>query len=204
LQYLVLDDVAAESIQQVAALAKQNMNEYLTVSTEVALTAVELMKFYMDTKKLLYGFPLITIPPTQEVNVGPSVSQQINVAEQTFVIQRPSDYRTTVRNTSRSVVSHYSGFSVASSSVDPFNGSTIDATIKKILLYKEQTITATRLAQILRVSSRCIYSESDIFHRHTIACSDSWCQCRKCEENVRLFGQLSDGNSVNSTKKYAW
>lgn len=149
--------MASESIQKMATLAKENMDDYLTISAEVALTAVELMKFYVDTKKLLYGFPLITIPPVQEFNVGPSVSQQSNMVEQTDVLDRFGLDRSLLRNTSRSVVSHYSGFSAASSSVDAFNGSTVDATIKKILLYKQQTITASRLAQILRVSGRYMF-----------------------------------------------
>ncbi len=149
MQYLVLDDIAAESIQKMATLAKENMDDYLTISPEVALTAVELMKFYVDTKKLLYGFPLITIPPSQLINVGPSVSQQINTTEQ--VIEGNNSYSFIVNNTNRSVVSHYNTFSSVSSSIDPFDGSTFDATIKKILLYKKQTISSSRLAQILRV-----------------------------------------------------
>ena len=150
----MLDDVAAESIQKMAALAKENMDDYLTISPEIALTTVELMKFYVDTKKLLYGFPLITIPPPQDMNVGPSVSQQMNTTDQN--IERNIYYpdKFTINNTNKSVVSHYSGFSSGSSSVDPFNGATTDATIRKILLYKKQSITSSRLAQILRVRYR--------------------------------------------------
>ncbi|CAF4128008.1 unnamed protein product [Rotaria sordida] len=150
LQYLVLDDIAAESIQRVASIARESMNDYLIIQPEVALTTVELMKFYVDTKKLLYGFPLITIPPSQGVNVGPSASQRINTSEQHVERDNCHPYHSIVNNTSRSVVSHYSGFSSLSSSIDPFNGSTTDATIKKILLYKKQTITGSRLCQILR------------------------------------------------------
>ncbi|CAF1370045.1 unnamed protein product [Rotaria sordida] len=151
LQYLLLDDTATESIQRVANTARENMNDYLTIQPEIALTTVELMKFFVDTKKLLYGFPLITIPPSQEVNVGPSVSQRINTSEQHIERNNCHLYHSIVNNTSRSVVSHYNGFSSLSSSIDPFNGSTTDATIKKILLYKKQTITGSRLCQILRV-----------------------------------------------------
>ncbi|CAF1291085.1 unnamed protein product [Rotaria sordida] len=150
LQYLVLDDIAAESIQRVASIARESMNDYLIIQPEVALTTVELMKFYVDTKKLLYGFPLITIPPSQELNVGPSASHRINTSEQHVERDNCHPYHSIVNNTSRSVVSHYSGFSSLSSSIDPFNGSTTDATIKKILLYKKQTITGSRLCQILR------------------------------------------------------
>jgi len=153
---LLFDDSVADSIQKMANLAKENMDDYLTISSEVALTAVELMKFYVDTKKLLYGFPLIIIPPSQDItNVGPSASQQINT------IQRNSEGNVFYSNSSgvdksrESVVSHYSGFSTlsssSSSSTDPFDGRTTDAVIKKILLYKKETITTSRLAQILRV-----------------------------------------------------
>ncbi|CAF1326236.1 unnamed protein product [Rotaria sordida] len=137
LQYLVLDDIAAESIQRVASIARESMNDYPIIPPEVALTTVELMKFYDDTKKLLYGFPLITIPPSQEMNVGPSASQRINTSEQHVERDNCHPYHCIVNNTSRSVVSHYSGFSSLSSSIDSFNGSTTDATIKKILLYKK-------------------------------------------------------------------
>ncbi|CAF0983721.1 unnamed protein product [Rotaria sordida] len=53
--------------------------EYITISPEIAQTAVELMKFYIDTKILLYGFPLIIIIPLRENNIVPSVAQQISI-----------------------------------------------------------------------------------------------------------------------------
>ncbi|CAF2950321.1 unnamed protein product [Rotaria sp. Silwood2] len=168
LQYLLFDDLAADSIQKMANLAKENMDEYLTISAEVALTAVELMKFYVDTKKLLYGFPLITIPPSQDItNIGPSASQQINIVEQNS--QRNVSYlnSSAVDNSRRSVVSHYNGFSTlsssSSSSMDPFDGRTTDTVIKKILLYKKQTITSSRLTQILRIPGVNVENVKKIF-----------------------------------------
>lgn len=138
--------------------AKENMEDYLTISHEAALTTVELMKFFVDTKKLLYGFPLITIPPSEDItNVGPSVSQQINTTDGNPERNLHYSNGSIVDKSRRSVLSHYSGFSTlsssssSSSSFDPFDGKTIDTIIKKILLYKKQTITSSRLAQILRV-----------------------------------------------------
>jgi len=148
---LVLDDAAAESIQKMVSLAKENMDQYLTITPEIAQTSVELMKFYVDTKKLMYGFPLITIPPAQEISIGPSVSQQNNMINQN--IDQNNVYQTVQNNSNRSVVSHYSGFSSVASSHDPFYGNVIDATIKKILFYRKQEISSNRLAQILRVSN---------------------------------------------------
>ncbi|CAF2047857.1 unnamed protein product [Rotaria magnacalcarata] len=148
LQYLVFDDVATESIQQVVLLAQQNLDDYLTISRDIAETAVQLMKFYVDTKKLLHGFPLITIPPPQTINVEPSVSQQnVSPNDNNNINDTASSINS---NSNRSVVSSYSGYSSLSSSVCPFNGSTVDATIEKILLYKHQTISSNHLAQLLR------------------------------------------------------
>jgi hypothetical protein len=131
-----------------AILAKQNINEYITISPEIAESAIELMKFYVDTKKLLYGFPLITVPPTDHTTVGPSVSQQIYPNE---VDTELNDAYHTENHSNRSVVSNYSEFSKFSSTFYPFAGSTFDAIIEKILLYKNRTISSTQLAQILRV-----------------------------------------------------
>ena len=134
---------------------KDNMNKYLAISSEVALIAVELMKFYLDTKKLLYSFPLITIPPSQGItNVGPPVWQQINTTEQNSERNLSYCNQSAIDNSRRSIVSYYSEFSMLSSSsslVDPFDGRTVDSVIRKILLYKKQTITSSQLAQILRV-----------------------------------------------------
>ena len=137
-----------------ASLAKENMNDYLTISSDAALAAVELMKFYVDTKKLLYGFPLITIPQSQDMNVGPSISQQNNSADQRSDSNVDFTSSLNVDVSRRSVVSQYKGFSglVSSYSTDPLDGSTIDAIIRKILQYKKQTITSSRPAQILRVN----------------------------------------------------
>ncbi|CAF1427877.1 unnamed protein product [Rotaria sordida] len=148
LQYLVFDDIAAESIQKMATLAQRNIDEYLTISPDIAQTTVELMKFYVDTKKLLYGFPLITIPPSEEINIGPSISQQIHTTEQNTELNNPVSNIVNMDN--QSVLSNYSGFSNLSSSICPFNGSTVDASIKKILFYHNRVISSTRLAQILR------------------------------------------------------
>lgn len=107
------------------------------------------MNFFVGTKKLLYGFPLITIPPSQEINVNSSISQQICTTDQD--INTNNNHSNTFDNDQKSVISHYNDFSSLSSSDCPFNSSTIDATIQKILLYRYRTITNTRLAQILRV-----------------------------------------------------
>jgi hypothetical protein len=148
LQYLIFDDEAAESIQKMAKLAKENINEYITISAEIAESTVELMKFYVDTKKLLYGFPLITVPPTDHINVGPSVSQQIDPIEVDTEVNNAYHIE---NDSNRSVVTNYSEFSKFSSTFYPFAGSTFDAIIEKILLYKNRTISSTQLAQILRV-----------------------------------------------------
>ncbi len=42
--------------------------QYLTITLQIAQTSVKSMKFYVDRKKLTHGFPLITIPPAQEMN----------------------------------------------------------------------------------------------------------------------------------------
>ena len=134
---------------------KDNMNKYLAISSEVALIAVELMKFYLDKKKLLYSFPLITIPPSLGItNVGPPVWQQINTTEQNSERRLSYCNQSAIDNSRRSIVSYYSEFSMlssSSSSVDPFDGRTVDLVIRKILLYKKQTITSSQLAQILLV-----------------------------------------------------
>ena len=152
LQYLIFNDDAAESIQKMAILAKENFDDYLTVSADTAKTAVELMRFYVGTKKLLYGFPLITIPPSQEKNIGPSVSEQILVTQRDTEPDESLSLDT--NNINGSVVSSLTGFSSLSATDlnNPMTGSVIDACIKKILMYKRRTITSTHVAQILRVS----------------------------------------------------
>ncbi|CAF2594636.1 unnamed protein product [Rotaria sp. Silwood2] len=129
LKYIDFDDVAAESIRNMAILAKENIVEYLTISPGIAQTAVELMKFYIDTKKLLYGFSLITIPPAQEMNIRSYISQQIPMVKQK---------------------AYDTDFSTLSLSIYPFDDSTIVTSIKKILLYHDRKISVQRLAQILR------------------------------------------------------
>ncbi|CAF2980051.1 unnamed protein product [Rotaria sp. Silwood2] len=129
LKYIDFDDVAAESIRNMAILAKENIVEYLTISPEIAQTAVELMKFYIDTKKLLYGFSLVPIPPAQEMNIGSYISQQIPMVKQK---------------------AYDTDFSTLSLSIYPFHDSTIVTSIKKILLYHDRKISVQRLAQILR------------------------------------------------------
>ncbi|CAF4316728.1 unnamed protein product, partial [Rotaria magnacalcarata] len=57
LEYLTLDDCSAESIQKMAKLVQQNINEYLTISPEITLSAIELMTFYIETKNLCMDFP---------------------------------------------------------------------------------------------------------------------------------------------------
>jgi hypothetical protein len=148
LQYLIFDNEAAESIQKMVLLAKENLDQYLTISADIAETTIELMKFYVDTKKLLYGFPLITIPPSEQINVGPSISQQIQTKDDS---NEQNNLYHTDSISNKSVVSYCSRLSTLSSSICPFNGSTVDATIEKILSYKYRTISSSRLAQILRV-----------------------------------------------------
>ena len=152
MEYLIFDDNSADCIQKIANLAKENLNDYLTVSADVAQTAIELMKFYVGTKKLLYGFPLVTIPPSEEKNIGPSVSQQILVTDRN--IESNESLSLSTDDINGSVVSSFTGFSCLSSAAlnDPFTGSIIDASIKKVLFYKYRKITSTRVAQILRVS----------------------------------------------------
>jgi hypothetical protein len=166
-------------------VAKENMDEYLTISPDIAQTAIELMKFYVDTKKLLYGFPLNTIPPSHEINVGPSVSQLIHPIEQNM---RDNNLSTTGNTDNTSVVSAHSGFSTLSSSICPFDGSTVDATINKILLHKYRTISSARLAQILRVRDNLLRISKWPFSR--LLCSfhkASWSECRKYKK-VYIFG----------------
>jgi len=148
LQYLIFDDETAESIQKIALVAKQNINEYLTIPGDIAESTVQLMKFYVDTKKLLYGFPLITIPPIDRFNVGPSVSQQICTNEEE---RQHHDLPDVQNHNNGSNASSYSEITRISSSFTAFNGSTFDAAIEKILLYKYRKISSSRLAQILRV-----------------------------------------------------
>ncbi|CAF1413702.1 unnamed protein product [Adineta steineri] len=148
LEYLVFDDASAESIEKMAMLAQQNIDEYLTISPDIAETTLELMNFYVNTKKLLYGFPLITVPPLLEINVGPSISQQNNTTEENIQINNsPINVN---NNDNASIFSNHSRFSDLSSSICPFNGSVVDASIKKILFYPYRIISSFRLAQILR------------------------------------------------------
>jgi hypothetical protein len=130
-----------------AVLAKENIDEYLTIPGEIAQTAVDLMKFYVDTKKLLYGFPLITIPPSQQINVGPSVSQLIQPIQQNNDLNIDSDMEI---DSNKTVITSYSKSSTISSSICPFTGSIVDETIKKILFYKDRTISSSRVAQTYR------------------------------------------------------
>ncbi|CAF4939346.1 unnamed protein product [Rotaria sp. Silwood1] len=44
LEYLVFDDTSAEPIQKMVKLAKENINDYLTISADITQTTVELMK----------------------------------------------------------------------------------------------------------------------------------------------------------------
>ncbi|CAF4099861.1 unnamed protein product [Adineta steineri] len=148
LEYLVFDDASAESIERIANLAQQNIDEYLTISSDIAETTLELMNFYVNTKKLLYGFPLITVPPLVEINVGPSISQQNNTTEENIQINNSSI--NVNNNDIVSVFSNRTCFSDLSSSICPFNGSVVDASIKKILFYPYRIISSFRLAQILR------------------------------------------------------
>ncbi|CAF2877785.1 unnamed protein product [Rotaria sp. Silwood2] len=148
LQYLIFDDAAAESIQNIVKVEKRNIDDYLTISPDIAETTVELMKFYVNTKKLLYGFPLITIPPSEQINIGPSISQHININEQDT---ETNNFASKIANNdNQSVLSTYTAFSTSSSSTCPFDGSTADAVITKILLYQGCTISSARVAQILR------------------------------------------------------
>lgn len=146
---MTFNDAVAESIQKMAILVKENIDEYLTISAEVAQTTVQLMKFYVDTKKLLYGFPLITIPPSDEIPIGPSISQEINTIQGNDHLIHLNDRHDINKNDN--ILNKSSRVSNISSSIDPFDGVTFDTCIKRILLFRKRTISSTQLAQMLRV-----------------------------------------------------
>ena len=126
----------------------------MTISPDIAQTTIELMKFYVDTKKVLYGFPLITVPSSETLNIGPSISQHLGSIEGNTQLDS-LDFPTN-NDDNRSVLSIYSGCSRLPSSLTPFNASVVDATIKKILFNRNRTISSTRLTQILRVRSHIL------------------------------------------------
>ncbi|CAF2073335.1 unnamed protein product [Rotaria magnacalcarata] len=154
LEYLIFDDASAESIQQMAKLAQQNINEYLTISPEIARTAVELMTFYVETKKTLHGFPLKNDSCLTEIHIGPSASQTINIERSNEQLNdelsNNDDNNNNNNNDNHSILSNNSKFSSLSSSICPFDGKTIDATIKKILFCHNRIISSNRVAQMLR------------------------------------------------------
>ena len=114
-------------------LAKENINDYLTISADTAQTAIELMKFYVETKKLLYGFPLTHHPTSEEVQIGPSASQETNTAR-TFEVQNSSLSNRNRNSDNTSVLSNNSKFSSSISSCCPLNGETMDAAIEKNII----------------------------------------------------------------------
>lgn len=126
----------------------------MTITAETAETTVELMKFYVDTKKLLYGFPLITVPPSDRINVGPSVSQQVVTNEGDNQGRNKSCVDSL---TNESVVSDSSLFSGFTSTFDRINRPILDAIIEKILLYKHRIVSSSRIAQAFRVSDQIIW-----------------------------------------------
>ncbi|CAF4630988.1 unnamed protein product, partial [Rotaria sp. Silwood2] len=148
LEYLVFDDTSAESIQQIVKLAQENINDYLTISPDIAQTAVELMKFYVETKKLLHGFPLKNHSSIEERHIGPSASQEANIERSNEQID--GALQNNNNNDNNSVLSNNSNFSSLVSSICPFDGRTMDATIEKILLYNHRIISSNRVAQMLR------------------------------------------------------
>lgn len=148
LQYSVFDEDAAQSIQKMAFLAKENIGDYITITPGIAETSVELMKFYVDTKKLLYGFPLVTVPPSDRIKVGPSVSQQVV----TNRIDIESDGSNVHCINNQSIISESSVFSQSTSTSAVIDRITSDAIIEKILLYQDRIVSASRVAQIFRVS----------------------------------------------------
>lgn len=151
---MVFDGAAAESIQEAATQAKQDMNGYTTISAETAHTAVDLMKFFVDTKKLLYGFPLVTVPPASETIVGPSVSQHVDIDQQ-------NECQNVNVNDYTSVVSNHSAYSNLALSSCSLKGSIVDLVIDKILMHRSRSISATRITQILRVK---IFSHAFLFY----------------------------------------
>ncbi|CAF3443653.1 unnamed protein product, partial [Rotaria sp. Silwood2] len=157
LEYLVFDDTSAESIQQIVKLAQENINDYLTISPDIAQTAVELMKFYVETKKLLHGFPLKNDSSIEERHIGPSASQEANIERSNEQIDgalqnnnNKNNNNNNNNNDNNSVLSNNSNFSSLVSSICPFDGTTMDATIEKILLYNHRIISSNRVAQMLR------------------------------------------------------
>lgn len=161
LQYGIFDEQAAESIQKVASIAKEDMVDYITISAHMAETAVELMKFYVDTKKLLYGFPLVTVPPSDRINVGPSVSQQM-MKNQDDIQRRDTFNVDSLSN--QSVVSGSSLFSRLSSTSDGIDHSILHAITEKILFYKHRIVSSSRVAQLVRVSDQIIpISTSELY-----------------------------------------
>ncbi len=150
---MIFDNHAAESIQKMVVVAKQNMVDYTTITAEIAETTVELMKFYVDTKKLLYGFPLIIVPPTDHMTVGASASQEVinNGNDSQGGKSSQIDF-----HSNQSVVSSCSFFSQLSSTSHISNHSTLNVIMEKILLFKNQSVSSSRIAKIIRVSSQTI------------------------------------------------
>lgn len=129
-------------------LAQQNLNDYLTISADIAEIAVQLFKFFVDTKKLLYGFPLNNIPSaSQETNIKQSITNVNSLLSQN---NNNNININNSQNDNSSVLSRNTSFSSVSS-ICPFDGDTVDEAIRKILFYPERTITSTKVAQILRV-----------------------------------------------------
>ena len=149
LQYSVFDEDAAQSIKKMALLAKENIGDYITISPEIAETSVELMKFYVDTKKLLYGFPLVTVPPSDRINLGPSVSQHVVTNGSDM---QSSDASNVHSVSNQSVVSQGSVLSQSTSTSSVIDRITFDTIIEKILLYQGRIVSTTRVAQLFRVS----------------------------------------------------
>ncbi|CAF4089393.1 unnamed protein product, partial [Rotaria magnacalcarata] len=139
LEYLVFDDNSAEAIQQMIKLAKENINDYLIITPDIAQTAVELMKFYVDTKKFLCGFPLVNHASLEETRIRPSASQEINIERPIEIKDNLLSIRNSITDTT-TVLSNNSKLSSTISLNCPFDGATMDATIKKILFYPKRII----------------------------------------------------------------
>ena len=143
LQYSLFDEDAAQSIQKMALLAKENIGDYITITPEITETTVGLMKFYVDTKKLLYGFPLVIVPPADRINPGPSVSQQV-------VTNEPDNESGDASNvhslSNQSVVSEAGAFSQFTSGSAVIDCATFDTIIEKTLLYQGRIVSSSRVA----------------------------------------------------------
>ncbi|CAF3556086.1 unnamed protein product, partial [Rotaria socialis] len=139
LEYLVFDDNSAEAIQQMIKLAKENINDYLIITPDIAQTAVELMKFYVDTKKFLCGFPLVNHASLEETRIRPSASQEINIERPIEIKDNLLSIRNSITDTT-TVLSNNSKLSSTISLNCPFDGATMDATIEKILFYPKRII----------------------------------------------------------------